>query len=50
MSSSDNGPVLDDGYNDGAVKKLGEQTPTAHLRGGKYSLFDGCTHIPFMIR
>lgn len=48
--SSDNGPVLDDGYNDGAVEKLGDHTPTGNLRGGKYSLFDGGTHIPFMVR
>jgi len=48
--SSDNGPVLDDGYNDESVTKLGKHTPAGNLRGGKYSLFDGGVHIPFMIR
>lgn len=45
--SSDNGPVLQDGYYDEAVKKVGDHSPTGGRRGGKYSLFDGGTHIPF---
>lgn len=48
--SSDNGPVLDDGYKDDAVEKNGKHTPAGGLRGGKYSLFDAGTHVPFMIR
>ncbi|WP_317192079.1 sulfatase family protein [Snuella sedimenti] len=48
--SSDNGPVLDDGYHDDAVTKIGNHTPSGGLRGGKYSLFDAGTHVPFMIR
>ena len=48
--SSDNGPVLDDGYKDDAVEKLGKHTPRGDLRGGKYSLFDAGTHVPFMVR
>ena len=48
--SSDNGPVLDDGYNDDAVLKIGKHTPNGRLRGGKYSLFDAGTHVPFMVR
>lgn len=47
--SSDNGPVLQDGYYDGAVKMVGEHSPTGGLRGGKYSLFDGGTHVPFFV-
>lgn len=47
--SSDNGPVLQDGYYDDAVKKIGNHSPTGGLRGGKYSLFDGGTHVPFFI-
>ena len=35
--SSDNGPVLNDGYFDDAVEKLGDHTPAGKLRGGKYS-------------
>jgi arylsulfatase A-like enzyme len=47
--SSNNGPVLDDGYKDEAVTKNGKHTPSGVLRGGKYSLFDAGTHVPFMI-
>ncbi|MEO0572742.1 MAG: arylsulfatase [Bacteroidota bacterium] len=48
--SSDNGPVLDDGYIDQAVEMNGKHTPKGGLRGGKYSLFDAGTHVPFMLR
>jgi arylsulfatase A-like enzyme len=48
--SSDNGPVLDDGYQDDAVIKIGKHTPNGPLRGGKYSLYDAGTHVPFMVR
>ncbi|WP_242203587.1 sulfatase family protein [Aestuariivivens insulae] len=48
--SSDNGPVLDDGYHDDAVTKIGKHTPRGGLRGGKYSLFDAGTRVPFMVR
>jgi len=48
--SSDNGPVLDDGYQDDAVLEIGKHTPKGGLRGGKYSLFDAGTHVPFMVR
>ncbi|MCK9344473.1 MAG: sulfatase-like hydrolase/transferase [Massilibacteroides sp.] len=47
--TSDNGPVLDDGYQDGAVTKLGDHKPSGGLRGGKYSLFDAGTHVPFFV-
>jgi arylsulfatase A-like enzyme len=47
--SSDNGPVLNDGYYDDAVEKLGEHTPWGPLRGGKYSLFEAGTRVPFMV-
>ncbi len=46
--SSDNGPVLNDGYYDDAVEKLGEHTPAGRLRGGKYSLFEAGTRVPFI--
>lgn len=48
--SSDNGPVLDDGYQDEAVTKLNGHTPAGPLRGGKYSAFDAGTRIPLIIR
>ncbi len=47
--SSDNGPVVDDGYKDDAVEKLGKHTPAGVLRGGKYSLFDAGTRVPFIV-
>ena len=46
--SSDNGPVLNDGYYDDAVEKLGDHKPSGPLRGGKYSLFEAGTRVPFM--
>ena len=47
--SSDNGPVLDDGYQDDAVEKLGNHSPWGKYRGGKYSIFEAGTHVPFMV-
>ncbi|MBT3291860.1 MAG: sulfatase-like hydrolase/transferase, partial [Victivallales bacterium] len=44
--SSDNGPVLDDGYEDQAAELVGEHHPAGPLRGGKYSMFDGGTRVP----
>ncbi len=46
--SSDNGPVLNDGYYDDAVEKVGSHTPSGPLRGGKYSLFEAGTRVPFI--
>jgi len=48
--SSDNGPVVDDGYRDDAVRKLGGHRPAGRLRGGKYSAFEGGTRVPFLVR
>ena len=48
--TSDNGPVVDDGYQDQAVELLNGHTPSGPLRGGKYSLFDGGTRIAFIAR
>lgn len=47
--TSDNGPVVNDGYYDDAVEKLGVHTPAGPLRGGKYSLFEAGTRVPFVV-
>ncbi|HPZ86808.1 MAG TPA: arylsulfatase [Flavihumibacter sp.] len=47
--TSDNGPVLDDGYQDGAVTLLQGHKPGGPLRGGKYSLFEAGTRVPFIV-
>lgn len=48
--TSDNGPVVDDGYKDQAVEKLDGHKPSGPLRGGKYSAFDAGTRVPFIVR
>jgi len=48
--TSDNGPVVDDGYQDRAVELLGEHRPGGPFRGGKYSAFDAGTRVPFLVR
>jgi arylsulfatase A-like enzyme len=48
--SSDNGAVVDDGYKDQAVERLGKHKPSGPLRGGKYSAFEGGTRVPLIVR
>ncbi len=45
---SDNGPVLDDGYVDGAVTQLGSHKPSGPLSGGKTTILEGGTRTPFI--
>jgi arylsulfatase A-like enzyme len=47
--TSDNGPVLDDGYADMAQELLGLHKPAGPYRGGKYSAFEAGTRVPFII-
>lgn len=47
--TSDNGPVVDDGYMDQAVELLGDHRPWGDFRGGKYSAFEAGTRIPLII-
>ena len=48
--SSDNGPVVDDGYRDQAVELLGNHKPGGPFRGGKYSLYEAGTRVPCILR
>lgn len=54
--SSDNGPVYDDGYDDGTkVHTSTKEVDNGHdgsgpFRGGKYQIFEGGTRVPFIIK
>ncbi|MDF7806454.1 arylsulfatase [Pontiellaceae bacterium B12219] len=54
--SSDNGPVYDDGYDDGTtVRTSTKEVDRGHdgsgiYRGGKYQIYEGGTRVPFIIR
>ena len=48
--TSDNGPVVNDGYQDQSVEKLGQHRPAGPYRGGKYSNFEGGTRVPWIVR
>ncbi len=46
--TSDNGPVVNDGYEDEAVEMLGVHQPWGPFRGGKYSAYEAGTRVPFL--
>ena len=46
---SDNGPVVDDGYQDRAEELLNGHQPAGPFRGNKYSSFEGGTAIPVIV-
>jgi arylsulfatase A-like enzyme len=48
--TSDNGPVIDDGYEDRAEELLGGHNPSGDLRGRKYSAFEAGTTVPMIVR
>ncbi|HEY4414640.1 MAG TPA: arylsulfatase [Verrucomicrobiae bacterium] len=60
--TSDNGPVLDDGYADGSkqdsdpdmpsnfLRDTYGHKPAGLLRGGKYDVYEGGTRVPFILR
>lgn len=47
--TSDNGPVLDDGYADFAEQLVGNHEPSGIYRGGKYSAFEAGTRVPTIV-
>lgn len=49
LFTSDNGPVLNDGYEDQAVEMLGDHQPAGGLRGGKYSAYEAGTRVPTIV-
>lgn len=48
--TSDNGPVLDDGYKDQAKELVGNHKPAGPYRGWKTTMYMGGTCIPFIVR
>ena len=48
--TSDNGPVLDDGYADEAEELVGTHKPAGPYKGWKTERYMGGTCIPFMVR
>ncbi|WP_447642971.1 MULTISPECIES: sulfatase family protein [Chitinophagaceae] len=49
--SSDNGPVLNDGYLDNSAETAEQlnYSPAGPFRGGKYSALEGGTRVPFIV-
>ncbi|MCI2082892.1 MAG: sulfatase-like hydrolase/transferase, partial [Bacteroidales bacterium] len=47
--SSDNGPILDDGYDDQAEELLGDHKPWGPYRGSKYSAYEAGTRMPTIV-
>lgn len=47
--TSDNGPVLFDGYGDSAMELVGKHKPGGKYRGGKYSCYEAGTRVPFIV-
>jgi arylsulfatase A-like enzyme len=49
MFTSDNGPIVNDGYADGAVEQLNGHKPASPWRGGKYTPYEGGTRVPLIV-
>ena len=47
--TSDNGPILDDGYLDYATELLGNHKPAGPYRGAKYSVYEAGTRMPTIV-
>ena len=48
--TSDNGPVLNDGYDDDADQDFKGLSAAGPLRGGKYTIWEGGTRVPWIAR
>jgi len=48
LITSDNGPILFDGYFDGSVEANGAHQPAGGLRGWKYLRFEGGVRVPLI--
>lgn len=47
--TSDNGPILDDGYLDYAIELAGDHKPAGPYKGSKYSIYEGGTRMPTIV-
>lgn len=47
--TSDNGPILDDGYDDKAEELVDGHKPGGPFKGGKYSAFEAGTRMPTIV-
>lgn len=47
--TSDNGPILDDGYDDQSEELVGDHRPGGIYRGAKYSAFEAGSIVPFIV-
>lgn len=47
--TSDNGPKVSDGYEDGARDDWANENPAAPFRGGKYTVYEGGTRMPMIV-
>ena len=48
LFSSDNGPNIKEGYEDGALENMNGHSPFADLRGSKYSIYEGGVRVPYV--
>ncbi len=47
---SDNGPMVAEGYADNGLENINGHKAAGNLRGGKYSLYEGGTRTPFIVK